>query len=421
MKWLNQITDRFLPWFDQANTCYDDLLRLRWRRDLYTLVMLAITAYLVSLVFDIGLHYLVKPVPLLENGLYKVGSVPLFLFCSRLAMRRREISPYPLVWTVFLSFAFCHGAIAANIDGAWGNPIYVASGYLTVATTGFFPARWHRALLLASCTGLIYSLTFLWHIGPSNWTASLLAPLVFATITGPLVATFGAASLERAQWATFQALDAKDKALAHAEAAARAKTEFLANMSHELRTPLNGMIGSTHLLRDTELEPLQQELCETAIDSGEALLRIIDDILNISQAEMSHLELKHVSFDLCTLIAEVIDSAQSQLDDEKVISLMRYAPEAPTQVIGDLTRTRQIVAKLYSNACKFTSQGHILLDVSCAQEETNRAVFTIAVIDTGVGIPAEKIHTIFTSALSNHKLRISGFASGRMQGARVQD
>ena len=199
-----------------------------------------------------------------------------------------------------------------------------------------------------------------------------------------------------------------------AEIAEKAKSEFLANMSHEIRTPMNGVMGMAELLAKTELDAKQRTFTDIIVKSGASLLTIINDILDFSKIDAGQMALDPAPFSLAEAIEDVATLVSSRVAEKDLELAVRVDPSLPEMFVGDVGRIRQIVTNLLGNAVKFTEHGHVLVDVtgetSTDENANSSTVLNMRIEDTGIGIPDEKLATIFdkfsqadTSATRKHE------------------
>ncbi|WP_269541834.1 response regulator [Cerasicoccus fimbriatus] len=298
------------------------------------------------------------------NGMVVVAycSIPFGLFYF---VRRRRDLIYKNVFLLFALFILCCAATHAMAILTIWKPVYVAEGVVLLIT------------------GIV-----------SMASAAVLFKLIPEALKLP-----NPQELRK----TKHELQEEAKKLAQAEAASRMKSQFLANMSHEIRTPLNGLLGSIELLGD---DPEMKQRFDTEIgiaqQSGENLLTIINDILDLAKIEAGKLELRNVPFDPAATIANIVELLRVKADVKNLKLQYDFADDMPTHVYGDPVRLSQICSNLLANAIKFTDEGQINVTLHVEEVENDTVCLSLVVRDTGIGIQQDKVFEIFESFSQVH-------------------
>jgi signal transduction histidine kinase/DNA-binding response OmpR family regulator len=181
------------------------------------------------------------------------------------------------------------------------------------------------------------------------------------------------------------------------ERATRAKSEFLAAMSHEIRTPMNAILGMAELLWETPLSSEQRQYVQIFRRAGNHLLNLINDILDLSKVEAGHIQLERIPFDLWEVLEKAVQLTALRAHQKDLELTCRLMPDVPAAVVGDPDRLRQVLVNLLGNAIKFTERGEVTLLVEIDPEGAERGFLRFSIVDTGIGIPQDKLELIFES------------------------
>ena len=229
-----------------------------------------------------------------------------------------------------------------------------------------------------------------WPDGSQTWVSTSKLPL--RDKTEQIVGTFG---ISRDITQLKDTAAALEQARLVAEAASRAKSEFVANLSHEIRTPMNAIIGMAELLQNGGLDAVEKDQAQTIVESAEALLALLNEILDFSRVEAGRVELDPIPIDLRENIGGVMKSLSVRAHEKEVELAHHIDSEIPDVILVDFIRLRQVLVNLIGNALKFTESGEVVLSVVCEKLTNDAVTLQFQVRDTGIGIPREKLKAIF--------------------------
>jgi len=359
-------------------------------RDYYVLQYLTLTIVAMGVLLIATAVFVIIP---LQQGLLALLTIGVgILYLANLSLLRYTHS-LKLTGLVFVIEQCAFLVLLTYLQGG-NNPIFYIWCPLTVLVAAFVLGRWWGisfALLLgmnfwlfAYLEGTDYTFHGASPVLADGWQAlGLLLSLPFALLSTAILCWF------------FE--DVRKQAENQSRQAEQRLRMFLANMSHEIRTPMNGVIGMSNLLLESELNEEQRDFAETIRSSSEALLTLVNQVLDFSKIESGNMSLDAQPFDLRRSIEDALDLLAPQAAQKGLELIFLVEDSVPTKPTGDATRLRQILVNLLSNAIKFTEQGEVFVHVGARRLQRQAYEIHFRVRDTGIGIPSSQIPQLFRS------------------------
>ncbi len=289
------------------------------------------------------------------------------------------------------------------------SAVYVLGSLFLLWQNQFNPAR----TLLIGFLILFVALIAVW---PSFTNESFISPtiaIITALIAVPLAGFIISAGLSESHYAQWVKRANQSKQYVSEQAEQRAKSELLAKISHEIRTPLSGVLGMATLLLDTPLSSKQRDYAQTLHSSGNELLSLINEILDISRLESNEIVLGYSEFNLASLLRECTQAFEHTAQEQQVEFAVFLQPQAPETLMGDPVRLRQILLSILKNAFQRTQQGEVILSVT-VENSANNSQLVFCVQDNGTPLSDEERHTLSTAQLQSKDLLSASFIGGHL-------